>query len=201
VLVRLALHLEVLPSSPVLTVRNEFQSQGIAVVFVLLATWVVSRIEKRPLDDYGIPPRQAFSRRFWEGAVWGLGALSIIPAILWGTGHFRIDSIALHGTAVARYAVGWGAVFVLLATTEAWEPTPELIFDGPYRFTRNPMYLGMTLLAIGLGAAAGTLWTLPLSLAALGAVHLLAVRPEERYLTAKFGEPYLQYKARVRRYL
>ena len=129
VLVRLALHLEVLPSSPVLTVRNEFQSKGIAVVFVLLATWVVSRIEKRPLDDYGIPPRQAFGRRFWEGAVWGVGALSIIPAILWGTGHFRIDSIALHGTAVARYAVGWGAVLVVLAMTE------EFAFRGYWLFS------------------------------------------------------------------
>jgi protein-S-isoprenylcysteine O-methyltransferase Ste14 len=82
-----------------------------------------------------------------------------------------------------------------------WEPTPELIFDGPYRFTRNPMYVAMTLLTIGLGSAFGTLWTLPLAFAALGAVHLLAVRPEERYLAAKFGEPYLQYQARVRRYL
>jgi protein-S-isoprenylcysteine O-methyltransferase Ste14 len=82
-----------------------------------------------------------------------------------------------------------------------WQPTPELIFDGPYRFTRNPMYLGMTLLTIGLGPAFGTLWTLPLAFAALGAVHLLAVRPEERYLAAKFGEPYLQYMERVRRYL
>ncbi|HVP60457.1 MAG TPA: isoprenylcysteine carboxylmethyltransferase family protein [Myxococcaceae bacterium] len=82
-----------------------------------------------------------------------------------------------------------------------WQPTPELVFEGPYRFTRNPMYVGMTLMTIGLGAAADTLWTLPFALAALGAVHLLAVLPEERYLTAKFGAPYLEYKARVRRYL
>jgi protein-S-isoprenylcysteine O-methyltransferase Ste14 len=113
-------------------------------------------------------------------------------------------------TAVAAIAIGGALAIALPArrlfrTTDQdpkpWQPTPELIFDGPYRFTRNPMYVGMTLLTIGLGAGAGTLWTLPLSLAALGAVHLLAVQPEERYLAAKFGEPYLQYKARVRRYL
>ena len=82
-----------------------------------------------------------------------------------------------------------------------WQPTPELVFDGPYRFTRNPMYVAMTLLTIGLGAAADTLWTIPLAFAALGVVHVLVVRREERYLEAKFGEPYLRYKARVRRYL
>lgn len=82
-----------------------------------------------------------------------------------------------------------------------WQPTPELLFEGPYRFTRNPMYLGMTILTFGLGAAFGTLWTVPLGFAALAAVHVLAVRPEERYLAAKFGEPYRQYMARVRRYL
>ncbi len=84
---------------------------------------------------------------------------------------------------------------------EPWRPTPELVFSGPYRFTRNPMYVGMAFLTIGLGAAAGTLWTVPFAFAALGAVHVLAVLPEERYLTAKFGAPYLEYKARVRRYL
>ena len=62
------------------------------------------------------------------------------------------------------------------------------------------MYVGMTLLTIGLGAAADTLWTVPLAFAALGVVHVLVVRREERYLEAKFGEPYLRYKARVRRY-
>lgn len=82
-----------------------------------------------------------------------------------------------------------------------WQPTPELVFDGPYRFSRNPMYVGMTVLTCCLGAAADTLWTLPLGLAALAVVHVSAVRPEERYLEAKFGDPYLRYKARVRRYL
>jgi protein-S-isoprenylcysteine O-methyltransferase Ste14 len=111
-----------------------------------------------------------------------------------------VAAIAIGGA----LAIGLPAVRLFRKTGQdpkPWQPTPELIFDGPYRFTRNPMYVGMTLLAIGLGAGAGTLWTLPLSLAALGAVHLLAVRPEERYLAAKFGAPYLQYKARVRRYL
>lgn len=104
----------------------------------------------------------------------------------------------------AALAVGLPAIRLFRKTGQdpkPWQPTPELLFAGPYRFTRNPMYVGMTLVTIGLGVASDTLWTLPLALAALGAVHVLAVRPEERYLAAKFGEPYLQYMTRVRRYL
>ena len=113
--------------------------------------------------------------------------------------------IALSALAVvSALAIALPAIGLFRRTGQdpkPWQPTPELVFGGPYRFTRNPMYVGMTLLTIGLGAAAGTLWTVPLACAALGVVHVLAVLPEERYLTAKFGESYLRYKARVRRYL
>jgi protein-S-isoprenylcysteine O-methyltransferase Ste14 len=81
-----------------------------------------------------------------------------------------------------------------------WKPTPELIFAGPYRFTRNPMYVGMTLLLVGLGLAFDV-WICAFAPLALVAVHFLAVVPEERYLSQKFGEPYDAYRKRVRRYL
>ncbi len=80
-------------------------------------------------------------------------------------------------------------------------PSPELILQGPYRFTRNPMYVSMTLLTLGIGTLSGRLWIAALAPAALLAVHFLAVLPEERYLAQKFGEPYLRYQSRVRRYL
>ena len=82
-----------------------------------------------------------------------------------------------------------------------WKPTPSLIFQGPYRFTRNPMYLGATTILLGLGLALDNLWVCLFAVAALGIVHLIAVVPEERYLSVKFGESYTQYMARVRRYL
>jgi protein-S-isoprenylcysteine O-methyltransferase Ste14 len=82
-----------------------------------------------------------------------------------------------------------------------WKPTPELIFGGPYRFTRNPMYVGATVIEIGLGAALPILWISLLAPLALLCVHFIAVRPEERYLSEKFGAPYTQYLERVRRYL
>src|SRR5215467_4019349 len=82
-----------------------------------------------------------------------------------------------------------------------WKPTPELIPNGPYRFTRNPMYVAMTLLVLGLGMALNDLWISLFAPVALLAVHFIAVLPEERYLAEKFGESYRSYVARVRRYL
>ena len=82
-----------------------------------------------------------------------------------------------------------------------WKPTPELIFQGPYRFTRNPMYVGLTLMQTGLGVALNNLWVALLAAVTLAIIHLIAVRPEEAYLSQKFGDPYRQYLTRVRRYL
>ena len=82
-----------------------------------------------------------------------------------------------------------------------WKPTPELIVKGPYRFTRNPMYLGITLCELGLGLAINNLWISLFAAPALLTTHFVAVLPEERYLTSKFGERYNAYLAHVRRYL
>jgi protein-S-isoprenylcysteine O-methyltransferase Ste14 len=82
-----------------------------------------------------------------------------------------------------------------------WTPSPSLIAQGPYRFTRNPMYLGMTLIQTGLGLAMNNLWISVLAIPALLVVHLIAVLPEERYLLEKFGQGYQAYMNQVRRYL
>jgi protein-S-isoprenylcysteine O-methyltransferase Ste14 len=82
-----------------------------------------------------------------------------------------------------------------------WKPTPELIFQGPYTFTRNPMYVGMTLLQIGLGIALNNRWIAAFAVPALLIVHFIAVLPEEKYLSEKFGDSYRAYLGRVRRYL
>jgi protein-S-isoprenylcysteine O-methyltransferase Ste14 len=82
-----------------------------------------------------------------------------------------------------------------------WKPTPSLLFEGPYRFTRNPMYLGLTLLEIALGLMLDNLWISLLAFLGLLTVHFIAVKPEEEYLTEKFGDSYRAYLAKVRRYL
>jgi protein-S-isoprenylcysteine O-methyltransferase Ste14 len=82
-----------------------------------------------------------------------------------------------------------------------WKPSPELIHRGPYRFSRNPMYVGMTVFTIGIAGLLARGWIALLAPLALLAVHKTAVLREEAYLSETFGEPYREYLKRVRRYL
>jgi protein-S-isoprenylcysteine O-methyltransferase Ste14 len=105
---------------------------------------------------------------------------------------------------VAGIALAASARIYFLRTGQSvipWTPTPELIFRGPYQFTRNPMYVGMTLLTLGLGVALNNLWISLFALPALLIVHVIAVLPEEKYLSEKFGDSYRTYLGRVKRYL
>jgi protein-S-isoprenylcysteine O-methyltransferase Ste14 len=81
------------------------------------------------------------------------------------------------------------------------EPALTIVRGGPYRFTRNPMYLALCLLQIALGFFLNDritlLFVVPLALI----MHYGVILREERYLTAKFGEPYLELKREVHRWL
>ncbi len=76
-----------------------------------------------------------------------------------------------------------------------------LITDGPYRFSRNPSYMTLTLLYLGVGIILNNGWILLLVVPVLLVMDLWVVRKEERHLETKFGEDYLRYKAAVRRWL
>ncbi len=81
------------------------------------------------------------------------------------------------------------------------KPTTSLITGGPFRFSRNPAYLSLSLLYVGIGIAADNLWVLGLLVPTLALMHYGVIFREERYLERKFGEEYLRYKASVRRWL
>lgn len=115
----------------VLTVQSELPLKAVMAFFVALATWILSRIEKRSLDEYGIPPGQAFGRRFWEGSVWGFAMLSAILLLLWVSGHFQIDSVELAGNAIFRWALAWGATFLAVSLSE------EFAFRGYWLFSMS----------------------------------------------------------------
>ncbi len=84
---------------------------------------------------------------------------------------------------------------------QPWTPTPEIIGGGTYRYSRNPMYLGMALMQLGIGVALLNAWMIALIPVSLWLTYLVAVRQEEAYLERKFGESYRRYKASVRRWL
>jgi protein-S-isoprenylcysteine O-methyltransferase Ste14 len=80
-------------------------------------------------------------------------------------------------------------------------PTTAMVESGPYRFTRNPIYMGMFVGQIGLGIAFDNLWLLlTLVLFAL-VIRYGVVAREEAYLDRKFGDAYRRYRQRVRRWL
>ncbi len=81
------------------------------------------------------------------------------------------------------------------------KPTTAIVETGPYRFTRNPMYVSMTLVYLGVTLWIDSLWPLVFLPVILLTVQFTVIAREERYLEAKFGEAYRGYKARVRRWI
>ncbi len=80
-------------------------------------------------------------------------------------------------------------------------PTISIVDTGPYRFTRNPIYLGMMLALVGLAIAFDSLWPLVTLVPFALVIRYGVVAREEAYLERKFGEVYRRYRARVRRWL
>jgi protein-S-isoprenylcysteine O-methyltransferase Ste14 len=81
------------------------------------------------------------------------------------------------------------------------KPALTIVRGGPFRFTRNPMYLALCLLQVALGFFLNDWITLLFVVPIALIIHYGVVLREERYLTAKFGEPYLELKRAVRRWL
>ena len=112
-------------------------------------------------------------------------------------------AVAIAGIGAAIYFAAGAARRFSKAGTPAipFEPTEALVTSGPYRQTRNPMYVGMACLYIGLSFAFGTLWPLAALPFVLIAIDRLVIAREEPYLERLFGAEYLEYKQRVRRWL
>jgi len=142
------------------------------------------------------------------------------PPLIWLVN--AVISVLVHllvQLPIMRYGVCLvcGIVFIILAPTLALsafrtmksggtnvhpsEPALALVRGGPFQFTRNPMYLALCLLQVALGFFLNDLITLLFVVPLAVIFHYGVVLREERYLTAKFDEPYLQYKREVRRWI
>lgn len=141
---------------------------------------------------------------YLAGLLLGLGAdrlleLPPLPYLSGQTGLYLGIGLGAAGFLILLAAAG---LFVRAGTNiQPHHPTTALVTGGLYRFSRNPIYLGATLVYLGLAAGLASLGVLVLLPAVLAALHLGVIRREERYLEEKFGEAYRDYKARVRRWL
>lgn len=82
-----------------------------------------------------------------------------------------------------------------------FKPARVIVTSGPFRFSRNPMYVGLTLMYVGLSLLLRMVWPLLVLPVVLAALFALVVAREERYLGDAFGAEYAEYQRRVRRWL
>ena len=100
--------------------------------------------------------------------------------------------------------LGWWSVRLVRGSGQSenpWKPTTKVIEHGPFRISRNPMYLQMVLVCVGLSIILWNVWILLLTPLCAWLLQRWVIAPEEAYLERKFGERYLAYKRRVRRWI
>jgi protein-S-isoprenylcysteine O-methyltransferase Ste14 len=127
-----------------------------------------------PIDvGFGLPPawRYAVGAAIVAGAILGLG--------LWSVALFRRSG----------------------QDENPWKPSPVLVERGPFRISRNPMYVQMMLVCVGFAVLLANVWILLLTPVGAWVIQRLAILPEEAYLERKFGDDYRAYKRRVRRWI
>ncbi len=122
--------------------------------------------------------------------------LDALPdAVRWTFGTLcAIVGIAFIAPAVASFVRAKTSVIPI-------QPTTRLVATGPYRLTRNPMYVGFAFTFIGIALLANWLWAIAFLPIILLAVYVSAIVPEEKFLAERFGDDYTAYRARVRRWL
>ena len=107
---------------------------------------------------------------------------------------FVVVAIALFSWSVTKFRAANTPV-------PARKRTTVIVQSGPYRFSRNPIYLAFSLFQLGIAIWANSLWLLATLVGAVAVIHYVVIEREERYLERKFGAQYLDYKASVRRWL
>jgi len=122
--------------------------------------------------------------------------------------RFVPNSVPAPWIGGAVFSVGfvlaiWAITTIRSAGTrvETYKPTTAIVENGPYRFTRNPIYLGMFLGQTGLAIGFNSAWILAMLVPFYFVIRFGVIAREEAYLERKFGEVYLAYKSRVRRWL
>jgi protein-S-isoprenylcysteine O-methyltransferase Ste14 len=124
-----------------------------------------------------------------------LPSASVPPAVTWPVG----GALVVGGLVLARSF--FRALHGANTAVSPYSPSTALVTTGPYRLSRNPGYLGMALGYAGIAILSGALWALVALVPTLLLIDRGVIRREERHLERRFGEEYLRYKARTRRWI
>ncbi len=137
-----------------------------------------------------------------------LGFLALGLALDWLWPNPLLAEAVRYSLGGALFALGLGLALASIRRFNAagtnfdtHKPATAILTDGPYRISRNPIYIGLTAAYAGIGVAADAPWVWVLLLPTLVVMHYGVIVREERYLERKFGKEYLDYKASVRRWL
>jgi membrane protease YdiL (CAAX protease family) len=95
------------------------EAETVSLALALIATWIMSRIERRRLQQYGIPGgREAFGQDFWVGVFWGLGSTSLLVGLIAAFGGYRILGLAIHGPELWYFISIWLLANLLIGFAE-----------------------------------------------------------------------------------
>ena len=123
------------------------------------------------------------------------------PIVLMPRGAAVPLGVLLVALGLALVGFAMGSFFRARTSPIPIKPTTAIVETGPYRFTRNPMYVGLAALYLGVTLWVDSLWPVLFLPIALFTIQRFVIVREERYLEAKFGDQYRGYKARVRRWI
>ena len=111
-----------------------------------------------------------------------------------------VIGVLLIATGLGLAVSALGLFKSAMTHAEPWKPSTALVTEGIFKWLRNPMYVGGTLILAGLAILLASDWMLVMTIVFVPVIHFGVIKREERYLTAKFGDPYRQYLAKVPRY-
>jgi protein-S-isoprenylcysteine O-methyltransferase Ste14 len=133
----------------------------------------------------------------------GYGLERLRPTTLIARSGFAAIWLSFAAFGVAAVLFLWSFLVLKKHRTpvDPYKPTRALVTTGPYRFSRNPLYLALLLVVLGFAVTRNSVWLALATVALLPLLHFGVIRREERYLQAKFGAEYNEYRARVRRWL
>ncbi len=144
-----------------------------------------------------VPPPLYYGAAFAAGM-----ALNIGTALSFNTSAATIAvGASVMAAGVGLAAAGIAQVRRARTTIVPHRPVATLLTDGAYRISRNPMYTGLTVAYLGGIVLVGSWWPLLTWPLALLTVRVLVIGPEERYLTERFGQPYVDYRSHTRRWI